>query len=189
METLRAWVAAGGTLIGFGSAVPELVEVEDWLSARVIEDLSALEKAREEEAAGDESSEEAPSRSRSTPEERRKPSWTPGAILDLVVLPRHFLGFGAPEDGVSALVIGDRLLEPGERSLVAASYLEEGPRRAGFMWPRMEEALSGMAYAVVEKDGQGKVVLIAEEPSFRGAWPVTTRILLNAMLLGPSLAR
>ena len=105
------------------------------------------------------------------------------------LLPRHFLGFGAPEDGVSALVLGDRLLEPGERSLVAASYAQETPRRAGFMWPRMQEALPGMAYAISEKDGLGKVVLIAEEPAFRGSWPVTTRILLNAMLLGPSLAR
>ena len=57
------------------------------------------------------------------------------------------------------------------------------------MWPSMEEALAGRAYLVAERQGSGKVLLFAESPTFRGAWPSTSVLLSNAVLLGPSLLR
>ena len=113
---------------------------------------------------------------------------TPGAILRLELAPHHFLNFGSGPRAFS-LALSDRLLRAGEGDLVASTYDEFSPRVAGFVWPSMEGLLGGRPYALSEAHGRGKVVVFAEEPAFRGSWPVTERMLLNAVLWGPSLAR
>jgi hypothetical protein len=53
----------------------------------------------------------------------------------------------------------------------------------------MEEALKGQAWLVEERRGRGKVVLFAEDPSFRGTWEGLHALLLNAVMIGPNVTR
>ncbi len=117
-----------------------------------------------------------------------KPERTPGAIVRLNYDPTHFVSFGQDESGY-ALVLSDRIFEPVEDGVNVALYDEPDLRVAGFMWPSMEEALAGKAYVIVERHGKGNVTLFAEHPYFRGVWPTTARLLLNALFLGPTLSR
>ena len=190
-EHLRQWVELGGTLVAEAGAVKMLTGVEDWLHASLVEDLGG----GEEDAQGDSLSAKGSSPSASEPQNRRsmrepgmRPERTPGAILRLELAKHHFLNFSAGPDA-HALVLSDRLLQAGDGDVVAASYDAFSPRVAGFVWPEMEEALAGRAWSLSESHGQGKVVLFAEETAFRGSWPVTERMLLNAVLWGPSLGR
>jgi hypothetical protein len=182
---LRAWVEAGGTLVAVGRAVKGLLQEEDWLAARLVEDLREL--SGEEPPPPSEDAAIEPEGRGEVPDEVR-PERTPGAVLRLDVDPVHFVGFGVGEEA-SALVLSDRLLQPGPGSKLVAAYAMDATRRGGFVWPRMEEVLPGQAYVLAERHGKGKVILFSEQPTFRGAWPVTARMLLNAMLLGPSLSR
>ena len=44
--------------------------------------------------------------------------------------------------------------------------------------------MQGSVYAAVENAGQGKVVLFADDPLFRGFWRRPARLVTNALLYG-----
>ncbi len=184
---LEDWVELGGTLVAEAGAVEFLLQRENWLKARLVEDLQTPTEGAAEDSVAASSAPDSPgSAARPGRAAGSKPEKTPGAILRLSLARHHVLCFGSKEPS-QALVLSDRLLEAGEGDRVAATYDEVSPRRAGFVWPEMEEALAGRVWALSEIHGKGKVILFAEEPAFRGSWPETTRMLLNAVMWSPSL--
>ena len=48
----------------------------------------------------------------------------------------------------------------------------------------MEEYLKPSGSLLVSKLGEGRVVLFADNPNFRGSWYGTNRLFLNALFLG-----
>ena len=60
-------------------------------------------------------------------------------------------------------------------------------KRAGFTFPdNTERLLKGTALIVHEKIGGGHLVAFANDPMFRGFWRAMDRLVLNAVLLGPT---
>jgi hypothetical protein len=58
---------------------------------------------------------------------------------------------------------------------------------SGFVWPdNTVRLLKNTAWAVVENQGRGRVVLFLGDPLFRGFWRGTARLLTNAILVGPT---
>jgi hypothetical protein len=54
---------------------------------------------------------------------------------------------------------------------------------AGFVWEgNTEELLRGTAYMIAEKRGRGNIILIADEPFFRGFFRSMTRPFFNSIL-------
>jgi hypothetical protein len=210
LEDLRSWVDQGGTLVALGRACEKLMELPDWLKASLVSDAKAEESGGAEAdpqsgtpgppppALSDEANWPEGARnptSRTSPRSRHdsahpfsQPSPTPGAIFRLQLAPYHFLGYGS-EAPLFALVRSDRMLQAGEDDLVCAFYADHEPRVAGFAWPETTEGLAGRPYALCEAHEKGKIILFAEDPTFRGIWPLTTRLLVNAILLGPALPR
>jgi len=58
-------------------------------------------------------------------------------------------------------------------------------RMSGLLWPEASHRLANAAYLTREKVGRGQVVLFAAPPTFRAATEGTTRLFLNAVVLGP----
>jgi len=207
LPDLRSWVDQGGILVALGKAGEALMEVPDWLSVSLAQDT----RPGEDEVEPALSSQEAPTAESSPyPNEKNAetspgeenpsqlgpngteppdaPPSTPGAIFRLERAPYHFLCYGA-QGPCSALVLRGRELRAGEEDQVVVNYAAHEPLIAGFAWPETVEALAGRPYLICEKHEKGKLVLFAEDPTFRGIWPVTTRLLLNAVLLAPNLPR
>ncbi len=187
LARLEPWVRDGGILIVVGAATQAVVAAgDDWTSVERVEDLADLvdddgrlgeiplpKGPAEEEGAGP------------LPPERR-PLRTPGAIVRLDLDPTHYLTLGETEVAYAPL-LSDRILMPSVAGRNVARIDPENPRRAGFMWPVMEEALRDKAFVVEESHRRGRVILFAEDPGFRGTWEGLHRLLLNGLLLGPSL--
>jgi hypothetical protein len=112
----------------------------------------------------------------------------PGAIARVMLDPTHFLAFGQYDSELFAPILSERIFRPSVAGWNVGVY-DDRVRVAGFMWPDMEAALRGAAYVVDEPHGAGHLILFAEDPAFRGAWEGPSRLLLNALLLGPSLPR
>lgn len=174
MERIRRWVRDGGTLIAIGSAVDfvrrqlGLIVLESWYP----------EAAPEGQPDGD-PEKEAPQRFS-----------VPGALLRVVLDPESWLTSGLNRE-LPALVNSDRIFtapkgppSPGKR--VVAWYDADDPLIAGHAWSESLERLPGAVFAYVERVGSGRVIAFSEDLSFRGYWRGSDRLLLNAVVAGPT---
>ena len=84
---------------------------------------------------------------------------------------------------------GDFFLKLSKNGANVAVFPATGPlHRAGFILPdNTERLLRGTALLVEESLGDGHVVAFVNEPMFRGWWRALDRLVLNAVLLGPSM--
>lgn len=193
LEALDSWVESGGVLVAVGDGAAAIVEphsddLQPWTSVQRIRDLAELSDEDGRLGAfevGTPSHHEEDVLDHLPPE--RRPLRTPGAIVRLRLDPTHYLTLGEREVAHAPL-LSDRILTPSRTGRTVARIDDERPRRSGFMWPVMEEALKGQAFLVEEPHGRGRVILFAEDPGFRGTWEGLHRLLLNGLLLGPSLA-
>lgn len=58
-------------------------------------------------------------------------------------------------------------------------------RMSGLLWPEAAQLFSNTAYVTREGVGKGQMILFAQPPMQRGATLGTSRLLLNAIVLGP----
>jgi hypothetical protein len=180
-ERLGRWIEAGGVFVGIGggAALAARPEIE-WTSSRPV-------TQPQEEPSGQGRATEAGAGSEEFPGVKDLPDPTPGAIARAVLDDHHFLtvGYGS---WVAVPVVSRVSFTPSRHGRNVATFDEAGKLRlSGFMWDDTRAAMAEQAYLVSEPRGQGKVILFAGDPAFRGYWPNLHRLLLNAVLLAPSL--
>ena len=209
---LRAWVHAGGTLIGLRGGAVALTRREGGLTratyrwvppeqedarrrahaARAREDKDGDEALPEDKEP--EPSKEEQERARAERLARRLRPYAereaqalrdtiPGTILRGAVDVTHPLGFGL-EPRLALLNRTSPVLELSDAGEHVVHYPKDALRVAGFLTPEAEKKLGLTAYAVRERVGRGHVVLFAENPAFRGFWEGTARLLANAIYFG-----
>lgn len=174
IERIRRWVRDGGTLIAIGSAVDfarrqlDLIALESWYP-----------EADPTGEADEDSAKEAPRRFS-----------VPGAVLRVVLDPESWLTAGLGGE-LPALVTSDRIFTapkgpPHSGRRVAARYDTDDPLMAGHAWSESLERLPGTVFAYEERVGSGRVIAFSEDVSFRGYWRGSDRLLLNAVVVGPT---
>jgi len=116
-----------------------------------------------------------------------------GVIAASRVNREHWLAFGVPGNRVNPdllpVLLSGRYVLESKPPVVTPVRLTGGDtiRLSGLMWPEARVREADAAYATVERIGNGQVILFAGDPVFRGYFEGTTRLLLNAILLGPGL--
>jgi len=109
----------------------------------------------------------------------------PGTILRAAVDTGHPLAAGVP-DWVAVLKRGARTLPYADRGYVVARFDEDG-RLGGLASPRSQERLAGTPFLTQHALGSGQVLCFSDGATTRGFTHATMRLLLNAILFGPSL--
>ncbi len=110
-----------------------------------------------------------------------------GTILRIDLHPEHWLAHGL---GTRAPVMyGSRsvLMATSPVQTIARLAQPESLRLSGLLWPEARERLGDGAYMTRERMGRGQVILFATDPVFRGYMEGTTRLFLNAVILGPGV--
>ncbi|MBN1421401.1 MAG: hypothetical protein JXP34_21690 [Planctomycetes bacterium] len=195
-DPLRAWIQSGGTLIAMGSAAAAIADAGLRLSdvrlrRDVLEDLAAYEpdppRGIDEpgKEGGEERRREPSAEDRARIDEWRRLFSPEGTILRAEADLEHWLTLGCAAD-VPVFAQGSHVLLARHPVAVPLRFAaSERLRLSGLLWPEAAARIAGSAYATVERRGRGQVILFADHPAYRAYWRTTTRVLLNAILLGP----
>ena len=165
-DAVRDWVRGGGTLVASDSAA-------SWASRELLE-LEGEEEAEEETPASELSYEARRARSI----EGR----VPGAMLRVRVDTTHPLAAGVP-GWLGVLKRDARALPVGDDGYVIARY--DG-RIGGSISEANEAKLDGRPFMTQHRLGRGSVICLADDVTIRGFHHAGMRLLLNAIVLGPS---
>ncbi|MEX2155013.1 MAG: M14 family zinc carboxypeptidase [Gemmatimonadaceae bacterium] len=189
---LREWVRAGGTLVTFGGASAWAArETINLTSARAVgadakpdsaaakPDTSAAARRRAEQDLLAVTSPSATS---------GRPAPLPGSHFDVLLDRTHWLTGGYEDQRLTVLLDGSTFLTLSKDGANVAVFPKTGRlHRAGFVWPEnTERLLRNSSLLIEEPTGGGHVVLFGNEPFFRAWWHALDRLVLNAIVLGPS---
>lgn len=116
----------------------------------------------------------------------KTPEAVPGAIMRATVNQTTYLTYGLDDQYLPVLLSSGyffRLSKEGTNVIVFDDDPKNPLTIAGFVWEgNTEELLRGTAYMIAEKRGRGNVILIADEPFFRGFFRSMTRPFFNSIL-------
>lgn len=176
---LKAWVQSGGVLIGIGGAGDFAADKDVALStvAAVGADSGKADSTIQAGAP--------PLLSPSAPP-RDRPEWLPGSIFRATLDRTQWLTLGYEQDQLPVYLDGSTFWKPSRKGANPVVFTGDSLTLSGFTWPdNTERLLAGTAWAVVENQGDGRVVLFLGDPLFRGFWRGTARLVTNAILIGP----
>jgi hypothetical protein len=118
----------------------------------------------------------------------RAPIRVPGAIMRATLDLMHALTFGYENQTLAVLVSGDDFYEPSKEGANPVVFLGDDLRISGYQWPdNTEQFLQNSAWMIDEPLGAGRLVLFADEPTFRLLWKSLDRLFLNGILFGPTI--
>lgn len=184
IERLKQWVRDGGVLIAYDGAavVPGHKDVG----------LSSVATPDGDEKAEGDSADSLPSGPELTPPlasptaDPKRFGSLPGTIFKATLDKSHWLTLGYAQSELAVMLSGSAPLMPSKEGDNPVAFVGDGLVLSGFVWPTTEEQLGKTVWAATERHGRGHVVMMADDPLFRGFWRGTARLLTNAILFGPS---
>jgi hypothetical protein len=181
VRKLKDWVRSGGVVIAVGGAADLLADEDVGLSSVVAVGSDTSAKADTTVRA------EFPPLASATAPAREEPEWIPGAIFRGTLDRTHWLTLGYEQAELPVFLEGSTFWTPSKAGANPVVFTADSLVLSGFVWPdNTVRLLKNTAWAVVENQGRGRVVLLLGDPLFRGFWRGTARLVTNAMLMGPT---
>ena len=170
VERLRAWVRAGGVMIGVGGGAFALTKEESGLT-----EISGKSPPQAESS---------PEKNRQKLEDlrrQRRERQVPGNIFRVDLDTEHPLAFGLPQI-VYAFMSGTRSFALSGTSGDVGAFTDD-PAVSGYITEENVAKLRRRVYLAEETRGRGAVILFASDPNFRLFWRGLTPIFLNSLFM------
>lgn len=119
------------------------------------------------------------------------PDTLPGALLNVVGEPDHFLSAGY-DDGAVVLATGTQIFTPLDRAkgINVLRFAAPGNLIAsGYVWDENRKQLAYKPYLVAQPQGRGLMIGFAHDPSTRAYLEGLDLLIANAVLVAPSRVR
>jgi hypothetical protein len=173
VERLKAWVTAGGTLITFKTAT-------EWAIKQGL--------AKEKLLPADTTKSKKPQRAdydNAVNIEGAKA--VNGAIFEMDLDITHPLGFGYADRKLSVYRNNLTLLRPSDSPYNTVGQHPANPLIGGYISKDNLKRVANSAAVLVSGEGQGRLVLFAINPNFRGIWYGTNKLFFNAIFFGQNI--
>lgn len=119
------------------------------------------------------------------------PDTLPGALLNVVGEPDHFLSAGY-DNGAVVLATGTRIFTPlgRDKGVNAVRFAAPGSLIAsGYVWDENRRQMAYKPYLMAQPTGRGLVIGFAHDPSTRAFLEGLDLMIANAVLIAPSRVR
>lgn len=174
LDALRRWIAAGGTLVAIRGAAAWAARngLTPAIGApgvgRRVDEPEPDRVRRDYEVAGDVSGAQQIGGS----------IWA--ADLDLT----HPLGWGYTRRFLPVWRDHSYFFEPSDSEYGTVAQLIDDPHLSGYVSDENHARLPGSPSVLADQLGGGSVILLVDNPNFRGYWRGTQRLFLNALFFG-----
>lgn len=194
LARLKAWVEGGGALIAIKGAAAALLDKDVGLtSVRTVgsdgdqADSTGPARFKPDSAAPQPAGgDPGPPLPSPTAADGTEPLALPGVIARATLDRSHWLAYGYADAEIPVLLATSRFFAPSREGANPVVFKGPDVIVSGFAWPNnSERLLDGSVYAAVESHGRGRVILFADDPTFRAITQSTWRLLGNAILMGP----
>ena len=169
LDALRRWIQGGGTLVATRTAAR-------WAVRNELAPNTTLREAEPDSAR--------PRRDYADAEEVAGAQEIGGSIWHADLDPTHPLAFGYHSRRLAVWRDHAMFFEPSENPYSTVAQLTDEPHLSGYISDANLERLRGSPSAIVDQLGGGSVILLIDNPNFRGYWLGTNRLFLNALLFG-----
>ncbi len=98
------------------------------------------------------------------------------------------IGFGYQNRKIALYRSNNTILEPSANPHNTVVQYANKPLLTGYVHAQTLQKIAGSAGVLVNTDGAGRVILFADNPTFRGIWYGTSKMLLNAIFFGSQIS-
>ena len=199
-RTINNFVRRGGILVAVGGSVASFAQGKNALLAVKREAALGREPANagKSDAGGDDAPLAEAAEITSEEEYRSAiedplalPDRLPGALLNTVADPDHFLSAGY-DDGATVLATGSLIYTPLDRSKginVMRFSAADNLVASGYVWGENIRQLAFKPYMMAQRSGEGMTIGFAHDPSTRAYLDGLDLLLANAVIIAPSRVR
>jgi hypothetical protein len=107
-----------------------------------------------------------------------------GSIFQVDLDVTNPIGFGYPDRKVSWYRNGRTFLQPGKSAYNTIAQYTASPLIGGYIHKTDIKRVANSAAVLFNVEGQGKIIMFADNPNFRGTWYGTNKMFLNALFFG-----
>ena len=200
-EALARWTRGGGVLIASGAAAQwaqrslatETGETAAGSASPSARPAAARAPAPAPDGNEAKTSEQSQARPAQPPRDRRDfdrmeagetEHIIAGALFKTDLDPSHPLAFGHTDRDLAIMKVGTAVLEwPQDDAYAVVARYHEAPLLAGYASRTSIARVAGAPAVTATQRGTGTLVLFADNPTFRGTFPGTERLLLNAVFM------
>ena len=166
---LKLWISEGGTLITFKNAAEWAIQ-QDLVRERVYNDSSERREIERVDFVKQ--------------EETESPRRINGGLFSADIDISSPIAFGINERRIVFTKNSTTILLPSRNKYATVAKYDAKPYISGYVSKANINRISNTAAILVAQEGLGKIILFADDPSYRSYWHGTDRLLLNAIFFG-----
>lgn len=170
IEAIKKWVSSGGVLIAMKSAAK-------WAADNKLIEISFMEQNKSEQPVKK-------SRAYSSMEKHDAQKMIGGSIFSTRIDISHPLAFGYQRDFLPVFRNHTLIMNPSSNPFATVVRYNNEPLLSGYVSNDNLEKIANSAMMVAERKEKGSVILILDNPVFRGFWYGSSRLLINSLFFG-----
>jgi len=172
VDVIRNWIKAGGVLIAMRSAAK-------WVADNKLLEVSFNQDKEDKKP-------EKKQRAYANLEKDDAQKIIGGSIFSTTVDITHPLAFGYQRATLPVFRNHTFIMNPSDNPYATVVRYENEPLLSGFVSNENLEKITNSAMMIAERKGKGSIVLILDNPVFRGFWYGSSRLFINSLFFGRS---